>query len=302
MNPVYTAEIRYQNYVIRTNRSSNISILLALLMLIPALIAAVVFTVAVGFLHTDLPPVPIFSQMQTPGDVLYTIGAVALLTMNLAHYLVVWLISSGLAVFSIQREKRNGTWDLLVITRLTARQISMGKIGASLWVLRRDIAIVTVLRVGLLAFALDFVRPAYQYADYNTGQFVLVGLFVIWWTALDMILAVSLAVASTLAPQGRSTLLPLVVLGRLVTLFAGVWWMGRIVDALYNDPASAQYALIGALGIAVLGILAVFSLKIAEYSAQFAHASPRKLSQALSQASQSIQGQGLDNIPTVSQM
>lgn len=301
MNPIYTAEVRYQDYVIRTNRSSTFAIVLALLLIIPALITALVMIVAVGVLQADLPPVPLFTGISSTGDTAYTLGTLALVTMNLAHYLVVAMISSGLAIFSVQREQRNGTWDLLVLTRQTARSIAFGKIRASLWVIRRDIAIVTTLRLGLIAFMLDFVRPAYPFAAYNVGQFLLIALFTVAWTVFDMVLAVSTAIASTLAPQGRSVLLPATLLARGIVVFGGVWWLARIIDALYNDSSSPQYAITGLIGLAVFALIAGFSLKIAEIAAQFAHATPHHISQTVSQSAPPSQGQTVSHIPNLSQ-
>jgi ABC-type transport system involved in multi-copper enzyme maturation permease subunit len=302
VNPVFAAERRYQGYVIRTNRSSNFSIALALLLLIPALIMALFSFFAVAFFGVDLPIVPIFNEIQTTADSLYTIGAVTLFTMNLAHYLVVALISSGLAIFSVQREYRNHTWDLLVLTRVSAWQIASGKIGASLWVLRRDIAIVTVLRIGLVAFVLDFVRPAYPVAaGTGTADILIVTTFVIVWTVLDMMLSVATATASALIPQGRVILMPLTFAARAVTTFGGVIWIGRVIHLLYAMPDGLDYVVTGLIGITVFAALAIGSLKIAEFSAQLAHASPHKISQPITQTRPPVQGQGMPNIPSLSQ-
>lgn len=302
MNPVFAAERRYQGYVIRTNRSSNFSIALALLLLIPALIMALFSFFAVAFFGADLPIVPIFNEIQTPADSLYTIGAVTLFTMNLAHYLVVALISSGLAIFSVQREYRNHTWDLLVLTRVSAWQIASGKIGASLWVLRRDVTVVTVLRIGLVAFVLDFVRPAYPVASgIGTADVLIVTTFVIVWTVLDMMLSVATATASALIPQGRVILMPLTFAARAVTTFGGVIWIGRVIHLLYAVPDGLDYVVTGLIGITVFAALAIGALKIAEFSAQLAHASPRKISQPVTQTRPPVQGQGMPNIPSLSQ-
>lgn len=302
MNPVFAAERRYQGYVIRTNRSSNFSIALALLLLIPALIMAVYSFFAVAFFGIDLPAVPIFNEIQTTGDSLYTVGAVTLVTMNLAHYLVVALISSGLAIFSVQREYRNHTWDLLVLTRVNAWQIATGKIAASLWVLRRDIMIVSVLRVGLVAFLLDFVRPAYAIpAGPDTARVLSISVFVVVWTILDMMLSVATATASALIPQGRVVLMPLTFAARAVTTFGGVIWMGRVIHQLYAAPDRLDYAVTGLIGVVVFAMLAIGALKIAEFSAQIAHASPRKISQTITQTRPPAQGQGVQNIPSLSQ-
>jgi hypothetical protein len=302
VNPIFAAERRYQGYVIRTNRSSNISIALALLLLIPALIMAVYSFFAVAFFGVDLPAVPIFNEIRTTGDSLYTIGALTLVTMNLAHYLVVALISSGLAIFSVQREYRNHTWDLLVLTRVNAWQIASGKIAASLWVLRRDIMIVAALRIGLVAFVLDFIRPAYPAINApNTAHIVIVSVFVTVWTVLDMMLSVATATASALIPQGRVVLMPLTFAARAVTTFGGVIWIGRVIHLLYAVSDSLDYAVTGIIGITVFACLAMGALKIAEFSAQIAHASPRKISQTITQTRPPAQGQSMPNIPSLSQ-
>lgn len=303
MNPIFAAERRYQGYVIRTNRSSNFSIALALLLLIPALIMAIYSFCAVAFFGADLPAVPIFNEIQTAAGSFYTIGAVTLFTMNLAHYMVVALISSGLAIASVQREYRNHTWDLLVLTRVNAWQIAAGKIAASLWVLRRDIMIVTLLRVGLAAFVLDFVRPAYgvDAAGLVTAHVLIVSILVIMWTVLDMMLSVAAATASALVPQGRVVLMPLTFAARAATTFGGVIWIGRVIHLLYAAPDRLDYVGTGLLGIGIFTVLVAGALKTAEFSAQLAHASPRKISQTISQNRPPAQGQGLPNIPSLSQ-
>lgn len=302
MNPVYTAERRYQDYVIRTNRSSNFSIVLAILLLIPALIMALFSFFAVAFFGVDLPDVPIFNEIQTLADTLYTVGIMALVAMNLANYLVVALLSSGLAIFSVQREHRNHTWDLLVLTNLNAWQIASGKIAASLWILRRDIMIVTLLRIGLIAFALDFVSPAYPgVIGPDTADVLIVTVFVIVWTVLDMMLSVATATASALIPRGRVILMPLTLAARAVTTLGGVIWISRVIHLLYAIPDGPDYVITGLLGIAIFTALVIGALKLAEFSAQLAHASPRKISQSITQTRPPIQGQGIPNIPSLSQ-
>lgn len=283
MNPVYDAEIRYQDYVIRTNRSSSVWIAAAVLLLIPGLLTALITTIGHGIFQAELPAVALFSTSGTPGETLYNIGLVALITMNFAHYLVLALVSSGLAIFSIQREYRNHTWELLVLTGVSARQIVMGKIRASMWVVRRDFYMVTLMRVGLVAFALDFITPAYPDAAFTLGQFLLLALFVVTWTAFDVVLSITSAVTSALIPHLRSILMPAAFFARGLVVFGGVWWLARIIDALYQNPADSGYALIGLAGLVFFGVIVVISLKIAELSARAAHAAPVRISQAISQ-------------------
>jgi hypothetical protein len=113
---------------------------------------------------------------------------------------------------------------------------------------------------------------------------------------------VATATASALIPQGRSALMPLALGARAVTTLGGVIWIGRVVHLLYAEPGSTQYLVAGAAGLAVFAALAAGSLKIAEFAAQMAHASPRRISQPISQAAPTAaDGHRFQNIPTVSQ-
>jgi hypothetical protein len=116
-----------------------------------------------------------------------------------------------------------------------------------------------------------------------------------------MMLSVATATASALIPQARMILMPLTFSARAVTTFGGVIWIGRVIHLLYAAPDRLDYLIIGILGIAVFTALALGALKFAEFSAQLAHASPRKISQAITQTRPPVQGQGAQNIPSLSQ-
>ncbi|NOG48122.1 MAG: hypothetical protein HND48_00710 [Chloroflexi bacterium] len=236
MNPIYRAEVRHQDYVLRTNRSPTLWIVVALVLLVPALIASGAFTVLVGVLGARLPPIPLFSDIDSMSEVFYTVGAVSLITMNLAHYLVVALVSSGLAVMSVQREQRNKTWDILVLTQQNARAIALGKVAASLWVLRRDTAIVTILRVGLLMLAVDLIRDLYVGPQFTPFDALFLTLWVVLWTVMDTVLSVAAAIASTLIPQWRPVMLPVALAVRGITLFGGVFWLAGMINRMLSAP------------------------------------------------------------------
>lgn len=274
MNPVYRAEVRHQDYVLRTNRSPTLWILLALVLLVPALIASGAFTVLVGVLGVRLPPIPIISNIDTVGEAVYTIGAIALITMNLAHYLVVALVSSGLAVMSVQREQRNHTWDLLVLTKQSARAIALGKIAASLWVLRRDTAIVTILRVGLLMLAIDLIRDLYVGSQFTPFDALYLTMWVVLWTVMDTVLSVSAAIASALAPQWRPVMLPVALAVRGITLFGGVFWLAGMINRMLSEPDRLGFVVYGLIGLTVLAGFVFASVRVVEVAARLAHASP----------------------------
>lgn len=301
MNPVYRAEIRHQGYVLRTNRSPTLWILLALVLLVPALIASGAFTVLVGVLGVRLPPIPMIPDIDTVGEAVYTIGAIALITMNLAHYLVVALVSSGLAVMSVQREQRNKTWDLLVLTKQNARAIALGKVGASLWVLRRDTAIVTMLRVGLVMLAVDLIRDLYAGSQFTLFDALYLTLWVVLWTVMDTVISVTAAIASALAPQWRPVMLPVALAVRGVTLFGGVFWLAGMINRMLSELDRGGFVMHGLVGLAVLAGLVFTSLRVVEAAARLAHASPHRISRGTSQDRPPSMDPEPRNIPTLSQ-
>lgn len=274
MNPIYRAEVRHQDYVLRTNRSPTLWIVVALVLLVPALIASGAFTVLVGVLGARLPPIPLFSDIDSMSEVFYTVGAVSLITMNLAHYLVVALVSSGLAVMSVQREQRNRTWDILVLTQQNARAIALGKVAASLWVLRRDTAIVTILRVGLLMLAVDLIRDLYVGSQFTPFDALFLTLWVVLWTVMDTVLSVAAAIASTLIPQWRPVMLPVALAVRGITLFGGVFWLAGMINRMLSAPDRLGFIVYGLIGLMILAGFVLVAMRVVEIAARLAHASP----------------------------
>ena len=143
-NPVYLAEFKHQRFVIERGRTSRIWILLALIMLIPALLFSLA-QVVVGLIG------PTSLQAQAVVSFGGGIGSVFIIVMNMAMYPVVTLITIGLAANSIQREKSGHTWDNLLLTNISSGQIITGKWWASLRALNGDVVMVMILRMGLVS-------------------------------------------------------------------------------------------------------------------------------------------------------
>ncbi|HEX2619934.1 MAG TPA: hypothetical protein VHL11_07300, partial [Phototrophicaceae bacterium] len=109
-NPILTAELNHQWYVMEKSRSGRLWILLAVVMLVPAVITAVVLFVR-ALTGMEVRGLAFATQ---PFDLLAG-GQVVLLVMNIALSLVVMMVSFALATNSITREKRGKTWDNLIL-------------------------------------------------------------------------------------------------------------------------------------------------------------------------------------------
>jgi hypothetical protein len=150
-NPVMRAELRHQRHVISSSRSGWFWILLSMLMLVPALLAALVL-IAAALFRVDLEPIFSAEPLASLGN----LGVTSLMIMNFALYIVVTLVTLALAARSISREYESGTWDNLLLTNMTARQIVLGKWWATLRALWGDHLLVLALRLGFVTW-LDFV-------------------------------------------------------------------------------------------------------------------------------------------------
>lgn len=143
-NPVLQAELKHQQYVITTSRSGRFWIALAVLLLIPAFLSSAVFVIE-ALLGVNI-------TRSLLGDGGRQLLMLNLIVMNVALYVVMTLITMGLAANSISREQTGKTWETLLITALKPQQIIMGKWWATLQALWGDHIMLAVMRVGLLAF------------------------------------------------------------------------------------------------------------------------------------------------------
>ena len=255
-NPVMKAELRHQRRVITTSRSGWFWIVLAMLMLAPALLAAIVM-IAAALLGVD--PQPIFAPQ--PLATIGEISVVSLLVMNLALYVVVTLVTLALAASSVSREQQAHTWDHLLLTNMTARQIVQGKWWATLRALWGDHLMVLILRLGAVTWV-DFMGSD---PDLPNPSKTLVGLLVITaFTVADSALTVIMGILPPVS--GRNPVVLAVVLGLRLIISIGIVVLSFGVGLLVHEWNPALVAAV-MVGMVVYVVLTIGMLRFAEWAA-----------------------------------
>lgn len=218
-NVIALAELRYQRHVIRTAQSGPAWIALALAMLAPALLTALIsillaaMNATVGVDSIDLPALETGIRLDSLLGSLTDIGVAALFVMNIALYFVVVLVTMGLANRSVTRERDNRTWDVLRLTHVSARQIVWGKFWGSLMAMWGDHMILVVLRLGMVAMVLLGAPKAF-----NLPYLIYLGLFLLAFTVLDAALSIALAISSSVGGASASVTLPILLTLRFVLM------------------------------------------------------------------------------------
>lgn len=248
INSVITrAELRHQRYIIKNSRAGTTWIVLAVLMLAPGIIASFV-SVGLVLLGVDVSAWPGWSNPIV--NTLVSSGVISLFVMNFALYLVLMLITLGLAYSSINREKVNRTWDVLLLTNVDARQVVRGKWWASLASLWGDHMILVVLRVGLAAYLI-----LNSTVDNGTLYLLLMTLAMVAFTLVDAAFTVALGIVSALsgmaAPISGTVVLVLRILG---VMAATIFYM----LALYLVTVGAMQPVLMLIGI-MLGTFSLFT-------------------------------------------
>lgn len=278
-SPIYAAERRHQRFVLQSNRSATLWIWVAILMLVPALLTSVVATVVALF---NVPILEAFLVNQdsfgTWVNNIVSTGLVLMLAMNIAHTLVLALVSAGLAAESIQREHRRKTWDLLLLTGQSARSIARGKITAAFWTLRRDLLMVVILRLGLISVAYVVSRQGplmFGAPVPNEGHLAVLLLVTALWTITDSFAAVALSIAAAALPA-RVRLMGVLggLLLRVALMASGILWLMTVFGAMNGSPDRPTYAALGVVGLLVYVIFAYCAVWLAEFALRFAGASP----------------------------
>jgi hypothetical protein len=276
-NPIEAAELRHQRHVINASRSGWFWIVLAMLMLVPALLTSLGMFAA-GLLDIPVPDRLMAFVTRSPLDWLIIYAEVILITMNVALYIVVLLVSLALASNSIQREKLNNTWDTLLLTNVSARQLVAGKFRASLRAMWGDHAIVGLLRLGLIAGALT----SYVYVPLPPDSaplsvhILILGVLMLVFTALDAIFNAALGVLSGLIVAPRAVALSLSGGVRLAGSAFGVWWIFRTGALLYH-ASGWTYLLFGTASLVCFALAALLLLRLAEIAAGRANVSHARL-------------------------
>lgn len=239
-NVIAQAEFRHQRYVIQTSRSGRAWIALAVVMLLPGLLTSLV-TVALAVFQFDATEDTFFNE-GIP-FLLAQLGAASLVVMNIALYIVLMLITLGLAAQSITREKTNRTWDVLLLTNVDARQMVLGKWWASLVALWGDHMMLFVVRMGVIGLIMTS-----DPFDFNLPYLVVMGVSLFAFTVMDAALTIALAIASSLAGVVASVAVPVVLMFRFVMMLVAMIGFPVFTLIMYN----ASFLSFIAVGITVL--------------------------------------------------
>jgi hypothetical protein len=261
-NPILQSEFNYQRFVIKNSRSGWIWILLAILMVLPAIAAAFIFTI--GLLTGLLTPpvwVDIPASWQASLSVILIVVAVSL-------NVVVTLVTLGLAHGSIRREKEKHTWILLRLTNIESSKIVLGKWWASLWALNGDNVMVILLRVGLLAMACAIYAPSWdavwgEAAPYRL-YFLLLLPFVVLQACFDAALSAIMGVASAIPDDELGSVASSASMTmRLFLSIASFYWYGLILFGIEsNFPATLILAIQGTLVTFILLLVGLIIAKL----------------------------------------
>lgn len=259
-SPILRAELRHQRFVIQRSRSGWLWIGIAAAMVIPAIMASLVFSVAL-LISPFMPEAVPF--VRDNSGWWFTI----LMIVNLSLYPVVTLITLGLSANSIQREKTGNTWDTLRLTHISHEQIVIGKWLASLRALFGDHLMATVVRIGwiatLLSSSITLPNSPMQLANFSIGvHFLLFVIITITYSVLDAAFTAALGIVSAL-PESLSN-----VGGMVILVFRGVlilvqfgWFAWTVVTALSGETEA--YILMSIIGFVVYAILLASTLALA---------------------------------------
>lgn len=150
-NLIAQAEFRHQRFIIETNRSNPMVIVLATIILMPGILLSIV---AFGLALLGLKVGVGWEWLNYPLPALIVQGFfLSNVVMNIALYFVLMLIGIALAYNSIAREYSRKTWDVLCMTNVSARYVVLGKWWASFVALWGDHMMLVILRVGLACIA-----------------------------------------------------------------------------------------------------------------------------------------------------
>ncbi len=262
-NPVMRAELKHQQYVITTSRSGRFWIFLAVLLLLPAFLSSGLFLIEA------LLGVPISQNViGASGRELLLLN---LIVMNVALYVVMTLITMGLAANSISREQTGKTWETLLITTLNARQIVIGKWWATLRALWGDHIMLAVLRVGMVSYiALEF---KFDSVDNRLQlEFLLVAIIlVLAYTAAEEAFSAAIGLLTPLSGAGWLFFIVLFVrFGATAAVIGLIAWLNRaFMPAMpWNTALAALVGLVGVVGLTWAALL------VAERIAAWSRATP----------------------------
>lgn len=260
------AELRHQWYILEKSRSGTAWIILAVLMLLPAVLITFYALILVIF---NLPLIwnPINPNF---GDSLISIGVVALIVMNISLYLIVILITLGLSSNSITRERKGLTWDVLLLTNVDSRQIVLGKWWASLVALWGDHAMIGFLRVGAVCGVVVSLTPymGIQLAPAPLGlspvlwHSAVLSLIFIAYTVIDAMFTAALGVGGSVSTQNASIVSGVIFSARFIAILLFGGW---VIEIYHRLQTGQDYLPIALFGLGGFGLLTWGALRIGEW-------------------------------------
>lgn len=261
------AELRHQWYILEKSRSGTAWIIIAVLMILPAILVTF-YLLAIVFLG-----LPINHINPNNNDLisnLVDVGLVSLITMNMALYLIVILITLGLSSNSITRERKGRTWDVLVLSNVDARQVVLGKWWASFVALWGDHAMIGFLRIGLVCMAVITLEP-FGGAKLPTVPMgispivthtLILSVILLAYTAIDAMFTAALGVGGAVSTQNANLVGGVIFMMRFIAMFMFVMWLWTI----YSDLRQGWGYIITALfGLALFAVFTWFALRLGEW-------------------------------------
>lgn len=259
-SPIAQAELAYQQRSSATRRPRHLfrrmlawpyKVLLAVAVVSSVtLISGEIAAAVIGYDFAALP-----QAMHTfVGIVLYFIPIAVLIPITLLIHFRTQLRTLAFAANSISREKRGGTWDILLLTPVNAHQIVRGKWWATMHHVWRSYLLLALLRAGALFWVIleaNRIRistyPTYHLefdARYFTPSALHLLLALLTITGFTMLNAVYTAAFGTLGSvfnRGGGTSLALAIVIRMVTLIAlalGIGLGGHfvLIRVVYASP------------------------------------------------------------------
>jgi ABC-type transport system involved in multi-copper enzyme maturation permease subunit len=261
------AELRHQWYILEKSRSGTAWILIAVLMILPAILVTF-YLLAIVFL--GLPIDHINPNNDDLISNLVDVGLVSLITMNVALYLIVILITLGLSSNSITRERKGRTWDVLVLSNVDARQVVLGKWWASLVALWGDHAMIGFLRIGLVCMVVITLEPFWgaNLPPVPMGispivvHTLILSLILSAYTAIDAMFTAALGVGGAVSTQNASLVGGVIFMMRFIAIFMFLVWLWTIYSDLRQGWGYITTAL---FGLALFAVFTWLALRLGEW-------------------------------------
>jgi hypothetical protein len=259
-SPVMQAELTYQRRSSATRRPRRLlrrilawpwKILLALAIMSAVILLVVEpFAAVIGY---DVASLPI-EMHPLAALVLFFIPVVSLIPLTLLVHFRTQLRTLALASNTISREKRGGTWDILLLTPISARQIVRGKWWATVRHAWREYLLLALLRAGsILWVTLEAGRYIiYSYPTYRIEirphyyepqpLFMLFSVaLMVGFTLLNLLYTSAFGMLGSVFNRGGGTSLTLAIVIRTVTLIGLALGVGLLSHVLLINFIIGSY-------------------------------------------------------------